>query len=417
MARRTLTDTFIKALRPAPAGKREHHWDLQVHRFGVRVTDQGARTFILYVRVPPGRVPARLKLGDASDMRLAAARVKAKEWLDLVAQGKDPRQIEREARLAQRRALRVTFAVVAADWLAEKVRGKQRQARAVENDLMREFIPHWGNRPIVDISARDMRDLIGKVKDRAPASARNLLSHLKRLFGWAVEQDYGLIESPAANLRAQNIIGAKVARDRVLSDVELRAMWRAAGTLGYPYSEIIRLLALTGGRKSEIARARWREFDLDKRVWTIPAERMKGGAAHLVPLVDDALAILAGLPEFGKGDHLFSSTFGAKAVGGFGRAKKRLDAAMAAELGHAVEPFVIHDIRRTMRTGLSALPVTDKVRELVIAHAQGGMHKVYDLHSYRDEKRQALELWAARLRKIVDRTDNVVALPPRRKGA
>jgi integrase len=149
-----------------------------------------------------------------------------------------------------------------------------------------------------------------------------------------------------------------------------------------------------------VARARWREFDLEKREWTIPAERMKGNAAHLVPLSGDAIAILETLPRFNKGDHLFSSTFGAKPVGGLGRAKRLLDAAMAVELGHPVKPFVFHDIRRTMRTNLSALPITDVVRELVIAHQQGGMHKVYDLHKYRDEKAAALELWAARLREI-----------------
>jgi hypothetical protein len=127
------------------------------------------------------------------------------------------------------------------------------------------------------------------------------------------------------------------------------------------------------------------------------------------------IAILDTLPRFKKGDHLFSTTYGAKPVNGFSKAKARLDAAMAAELGGPVDPFVIHDIRRTMRTGLSALPIPDNVRELVIAHARPGMHKVYDQFAYLDEKRRALELWTARLRSIVDPPpDNVVALEVRR---
>ncbi len=129
---------------------------------------------------------------------------------------------------------------------------------------------------------------------------------------------------------------------------------------------------------------------------------MKGDGAHVVPLVDDVIAILAVLPRFKKGDHLFSTTFGAQPVNGFSKAKLRLDKVMAAELGGEVDPFVIHDIRRTMRTGLRALPIADRVRELVIAHAQPGLHKVYDRYAYLDEKRHALDLWAARLRSIVE---------------
>jgi integrase len=181
--------------------------------------------------------------------------------------------------------------------------------------------------------------------------------------------------------------------------------------MDYPYGPLFQMLALVGQRKSEVAEARWREFDFDKKLWTIPPERMKMDDAHEVPLTDDAIAILAALPRFKKGDHLFSTMFGAKPVNGFSKAKERLDAAMAAELGGEVDHFVIHDIRRTMRTGLSALPIQDNVRELVIAHAQPGLHKVYDQHSYSAEKRHALELWGARLRSIVEPPpDNVLPL-------
>jgi integrase len=133
---------------------------------------------------------------------------------------------------------------------------------------------------------------------------------------------------------------------------------------------------------------------------------MKMDAAHLVPLTDDVLAILESLPRFKKGDYLFSTMFGAKPVNGFSKTKDRLDGAMRAEMGE-LEPWTIHDIRRTMRTGLSALPIPDRVRELVIGHTQPGLHKVYDQHSYLDEKRRALELWAERLRTIIDPAEEV----------
>jgi integrase len=335
-------------------------------------------------------------------MSLAAARAKAKVWLDLIEQGRDPALVAQQEQLAQRRTIQTTFAVVADAWLHERVHGKQRKAHEVATDVRREFIPRWGNKPITEITALDVRNLIGVLNKRAPAQARNLFGYAKRLFDWAVaQQAYGLKDSPMEKLRPQDLLDKKVTRQHVLSDAELRALWLAAPTLDYPYGPVFQLLALTGQRKSEVAKARWREFDLDKKIWTIPPERMKGEAAHVLPLTDDMIAILTALPRFKKGDHVFSTTFGSKPVNGFSKAKLRLDAAMAEVLGKPVEDFVIHDIRRTMRTHLSALPIPDLVRELVIAHAQRGLHKVYDQHAYEAEKRHALELWAARLRNIV----------------
>jgi integrase len=399
---RLLSDTFVRGLKPATAGHRAEYWDSKVPGFGVRVTETGAKSYILYTRFPPSDAPARRLLGDAGKLGLAAARKKARAWLDLVEQGIDPKETARQEKLQQQRSKRTTFAAVAEDWLADVVRGKQRKAYEVEADVKREFIPRWGHRPITEITAADVRDAIRQVKARAPAQARNLLGYAKRLFDWALAQEYGLTGSPAASMRPKDIIGKKVPRQRVLKDVELRALWQAADKLGYPYGTVFQLLALTGQRKSEVAESEWREFDLAKKLWTIPAERMKGAAAHEVPLTNDALELLNALPRFKNGDFVFSTTFGAKPVNGFSKAKINLDRGMAIELGDAVDAFVIHDIRRSMRTSLSALPIPDMVRELVIAHAKKGLHKTYDLHAYRQEKRHALELWAARLRDIIE---------------
>ncbi|OZB21969.1 tyrosine-type recombinase/integrase [Acidiphilium sp. 34-64-41] len=152
-------------------------------------------------------------------------------------------------------------------------------------------------------------------------------------------------------------------------------------------------MILTGQREREIADAVWSEFDFDQALWTIPANRMKGGRAHAVPLAQETLAILKGLPRF-KGDHVFT-TDGFKPVNGFSQAKVRLDKLCG------VTEWKFHDLRRTARTHFSALPVQDLVRELVIAHARPGLHKVYDQHSYVDEKRECLTLWEARLRGIL----------------
>src|SRR6516164_1702242 len=313
--KRLLSHTFVRGLKPAAPGQRAHYWDTDVRGFGVRVTDRGAKSFVLYARVPPSRMPARLALGDADKMGLAAARKKAREWLDQIQQGRDPRESARQEQLAAQRSRRTTFAVVAEAWLEEAVQG-QRKAREVAADVRREFIPRWGNRPVTEVTSLDVRNAIVEVKKRAPAQARNVLGYAKRLFGGVVAQHaYGLEEAPAERLRAKDLLGKKVLRQRVLTDAELRALWR--------------------------------EIDFARRLWTIPAERMKGGAAHVVPMTDAVIALLETLPRFKKGDHLFSTTYGAKPVNGFSKAKGRLDAAMTEQLGGPADSFVIHDIRRT----------------------------------------------------------------------
>ena len=200
-------------------------------------------------------------------------------------------------------------------------------------------------------------------------------------------------------VETQTNIGKKLPRKRILDDAELRAAWNAAESMGYPYGRAIQLLMLTGQRKSEITEACYSE--IRKSALEVPAERMKSDEAHVIPLGKMAQELIAALPRWNVGDYLFSTTSGEKPINGFSKPKLRLDAAMAAELGHPVEPFVIHDIRRTVRTHLSALPIPQHVAERIIGHAQPGLIQTYDRWSFLEEKRQGIELWEARLRDII----------------
>jgi integrase len=137
----------------------------------------------------------------------------------------------------------------------------------------------------------------------------------------------------------------------------------------------------------------WDEIDLDKRLWTIPAQRMKSDSAHIVPLSPAAAAILESLPRW-QGKFVFSVKGGLRPITGFAG---RLDARMPGIGG-----WIFHDLRRTMRTGLSALRVHDIVAEMAIGHTQKKLHKVYDQHSYLDERRHAFEAWANRVISIVE---------------
>jgi integrase len=402
MAKRRLTDRTLKTLKSAPADERYEVMDVETRGLGVRVNDKGRKVFILIARYPGKKHPVRRTLGEYGTMTLADAREKARLWRKLMGEGIDPRADNERRKLAEARRQENSFASVAEAYFTHIKRQKLRRAHEVERDIRREFVSRWAKRPITDLTRHDVLAVMEAAIERgSPWQAHHVLSYASRLFNWAIERGtYGLESSPCERLRPTRLIGPKVARTRILKDAELRALWRASGRIGYPFGPLVQILALTGQRKSEVAETRWSEIDFERKLWSIPATRMKADAAHVVPLTQEVIAILETLPRFNKGDHLFSTTLGTKAVNGFSKAKQRLDKAMVTELG-ALEPFVLHDIRRTMRTGLSALPVPDLVRELVIGHTKPGLHKVYDQHAYLDEKRHALELWAARLRDIV----------------
>src|SRR5262249_47194462 len=166
---------------------------------------------------------------------------------------------------------------------------------------------------------------------------------------------------------------------------------------GYPYGPLGKMLLLTAARHSEVSGARWPEFDLNTKVWTVPAERFKSDAPHRVPLTDDVLALLSTLPRFNRGDYVFSMCWG--------ESPTRINHVAKARLDQVVGPgWVIHDLRRTVRTHLAALRIPDHIAEMVLGHAKRGLQRIYDQHTYETEVREALELWAARLRTILEPT-------------
>jgi integrase len=235
----------------------------------------------------------------------------------------------------------------------------------------------------------------------APYTAHIVLGHVRSLFNWAINRGaYGLETSPCNRIKPAALIGAKEPRQRVLNDAEIAAVWRGTETMGYPFGPLYQLLLLTGARKNEVAGARWGEFDLKKKIWTVPPERFKSNASHLVPLSDQAVSILEALPRFTKGDHVFTTTHGEKPISGFSKGKDRLDRLAKEDIGTS-PPWVTHDIRRTVRTRLASLRISDLVVEMVIGHGRKDIQRVYDQHTYESEMREALELWAGRLHDIV----------------
>jgi integrase len=456
-----LTDVAVERLNKKTKGYVV--WDAAQIGLGIKVTPRGRRIWVEQLRYPGFRCQSTRTLGHYPAMSLSQARAKAGQWYAWVKARIDPEVAETEEKAnadAVRRAETLkkanTFASVAERYISEHLNG-QRRGKVTAREIRGDLIEAWGERPISDIKPGDVKTLINVIKARAPYEARNAFGHARTLFRWAVHHD--LIEaSPIASLEPRWVLdGAKIGpRQRALNEKEIAAFWRASGRLGYPYGGLFRMLLLTGCRLNEVARAQWSEFHpglrqvireakrtsravdwstLPKKIksWTIPAARFKSNTEHLVPLSNDVCALLENLPLFPAGDFIFTTTDGEKPINGLSKSKRRLDErmlrtlrAMGKQDGDDVARvklpgWVLHDLRRVVRTNLSALDIPDDVAEMVLGHGRRGLQRVYDQHRYELQIREALDRWAAKLREIVQPASppppaNIVTLPRRRAG-
>jgi integrase len=432
MAKRiTLSPKKIEHLKPAEEGKRYQMMDGLVPGFGVRVTDKGVKTYILQTRFPGSTNPVRREIGKCGVLDLDEARNTARDWLKSIKQGIDPALALQEEREENIKKKNNTFGSVAEDYFARKL-AKQRSGKAIEKRVRNNLSPIFKDTPIAEIT--DL-DILGKVVNprtiKTPAMARQLFNDLGGFFSWVIDQRvYGLKVSPCATIKISKIVGKLTPRQRSLNDDELRALWIAATRLPYPVGPLYRGLVLSALRLRELSNTSRPEWNLrgNSWEWTIPASRMKGKLAHVVPVTADLREIYDACPSRGK--FLFSFDGGETAMR-IGRMKDQIDDEMLKVLREiAVERsddpeevelahWTTHDIRRSVRSRMSRLKgISLEAREAVLAHVKPGIQRVYDVYEYFDEKREALELWAGWLRQIVDpppRADNV--LPIRNKVA
>jgi integrase len=347
-------------------------------------------------RCQPGR-----SLVGQGEISLKEARVKAQEWLAMLARDEDPAKVERRRRRVKREQEDTTFEKVMEEFLKRHVRGKLRSADDIEREMRRDLLPLWKDLPLHEITRRDVIKMIDGIKDRgSPGTARIVLGHAKVFFNWAIEKCY-VETSPCAQIKPARLIGKKVPRERVLTDAEIKAFWNATGKIDYPMGPLLRMILMTGSRRNEVSDARWHEVNLKDRLFTVPPERFKSDTTNIVPLTADMMALLETLPRWNSGDALFSATYGVKPATAFSMYKIKIDDMMREELSGELKPWVIHDLRRTVRTRLAELRIPDHVAEMIIGHGRKGLQRVYDHHKYADEKREALEAWNARLREIV----------------
>jgi integrase len=374
--------------------EREVFWDESLPGFGLMVMATGHKSFIAQYRARGQS--RRFTIGDARKIDLDAARRRARQIFGEVAHGRDPIADKRKEAEADRNSLRA----VCESYLAREG-GKIRTGELRRATLERLIYPKLGGRQIDDVRRLDVVHLLDSIEDeRGPAMADQTLAVLRRVFNWHAVRDDDF-RSPIVRGMNRRDAEARV-RERVLSDDELRAVWKAAESYGGPWGHFIRFLLLTAARRTEAAEMRRDELSGD--LWNLPRERVKTDTDVCLPLSVAALQVLEQIPRIHGCPFVFS-TDGRSPISGFSVFKLRFDAACG------VKDWRLHDLRRTARSLLSRAGVTPDTAERCLGHKITGIRGVYDQHSYVVEMRHAFEALASQIDRIVNPPgDNVVAL-------
>lgn len=287
MPQTSLTQLAVERLAPPKAG-RVVHWDKLLPGFGLRITANGAKSWVGMYRVNGKTVMETL--GPLAKIpRVVDARVLARESMAKAATGEHPV----EARERQSASI---FGAVAELFLERYARKHTKPSswKEVERQLRVDILPKWGKRPIASISRKDVTKLLQGIEDRgAPVQANRTRAHLHTLFNWSMRADL-ITENPVS--KVDKAVPER-ARDRVLADTEIVLFWEAACKLGWPFGPLFKLLLVTAQRRDEVCGITWDELDLERRVWTIPRERAKNDRAHEVHLSDFALEIISEIPR------------------------------------------------------------------------------------------------------------------------
>lgn len=414
-----LTDGKAGSIAKAEAPEKGQRFIFDDHRdaprgFGLRITSAGGKAFILQYAVD-GR-QRRKTLGDWPTWSLEAARAEAQDLVRGINKGADPLEDKR------RRKAEPLVKDLATEWLDKHAAGLKSE-QAIRALIGGDLVKAIGNMKVTDVRRRDAIEAIeDKAKD-APRQAAIMLTYARQLFNYAADRDL-IPANPLAGLKPSSIkVEGKrdplkaVARGRVLDGDEIRTFWANAESSGLHKitALALKMILVTGQRPGEVAGMH--DSEITGRIWTIPASRRgKTDTAHSVYLTDMALEIIAsakrelerlqGRRKAPPSGFVFEASPG-KPIGNaaLARAVERAHEALGAK---QVEPWgrwTPHDLRRTMRTGLSACRIRPDIAELTIGHTKRGIVAVYDQHGFEDERKMALDAWERRLLAIVHNQD------------
>ena len=380
------------------AGKTEHiEFDDGMPGFGLRVRvgdKRQHRTFIAQYKI--GSKHRRITLGNASKVTLADAQRRAKIIFGKVADGKDPANEKAVARQVASHTLGAKIG----DYLAVKVATMKPRSYS---ETKRHLETHWKPLHGLALASMGRANVAAQVsaiaKENGPVAANRSRASLSAFFRWAIGE--GLCDhNPVAGTNKQEESGP---RERSLSDAEAAAVWLAAPENNY--GRIVRLILLTGCRRDEIGSLEWPEIDLKEKTITLPAQRTKNKQPHVVPLPDMAVAILKEIPRCATRDLVFG--LGEGGYSGWSKSKAEID-----EVAKLKQPWTLHDLRRTVRTGLGKLGIQPHVAEAALNHLPPKLIRTYDRNTYAMEKRDALEKWGSHLKVTIAQATvaNVTAL-------
>lgn len=409
---------------PAPGKFDLIHWDAELPGFGLRVLSSGTRSWVVRYRL--GRRQRVITFAKAAALDPDKARRQAGEILAKAKLGQDAR-----VEIAERKAAASAPAALAMGELIERYLAfkKPKMRGRSWDETARHLRKHAAPLHALALEHVRRRNLAALFMDLADANGGSAANHVRAsisaLFTWAITS--GLVELESNPVASTIKAGKEGSRERTLKAVELRAIWEATSGAS-DYDKIVRLLILTGARRAEVAGLAWGELDFDKAEWLLPGARSKNSREHLVPLSEPVLAILREVPRrpgrallFGEGERPFSG-FGR----GFERTNGRIARARAKAAGieepdakalakHALPPWTVHDIRRTVVTMMGEeLAIPPHVVEAVVNHVSGhkaGVAGIYNRATYAAEKRQALARWADHVMALVaGQPSNVVPL-------
>ena len=345
----------------------------------------GARSWAVRYRNAAGK-QRKVMIGNVDLIDVKDARHRALEIALAVAKGDDP-----AAKPTGNAGAVVTVADAVAQFLAWRTKQKRNRSlsevsRQFDKYVLRDDVK---NRPIADVTDDEAYAPVRALSDAGKAAMANRLhATLSVFWRWCASKERKMIAvSPYVGFEKPN---AETSRDRVLSWTELAKVWEAVKGEPHPFGPIVRLLILTGQRRSEVAGMAWSELNLAANTWTLPPARAKNDTRHTVPLNKAARCEIEAVMRLAGSDLLFSRN-GKTGFSGFSKGKARIDAAVALN-----EAWTFHDLRRTFSTGLEKIGVPLAVTEALLNHVSGakaGVAGVYARHDYGEEKRHAIAAW------------------------
>lgn len=350
------------------------------------VSPQGTRSWRLFYRLPGDTRRRAMALGRYPDVSLADARKRAGQHISLASDGADPKA--KRAEKAKRASLTAREAVETYLKACEHL-NRPRTTESKAGALRQHFVSRHGSRPVELVTRGDIARLLDTLVDR-PALRRNLYAYLRHFFGWCAEREL-VSENPLLHLRAPKPVAA---RDRVLSDSEIRALWHLDGVT----AALAKFALLTAQRKSSLEHARWDDIDLSAATWKIPAENMKSGKAHVVPLSPLAIEVLQTVPHL-AGPYVFG--IGSNGMRPFNGASNGVESLRRRT---ETSGWRLHDLRRTAVTLAQRGRVSvDAIRALT-QHKIPGVIGVYARHDFAEEKAEVAIAIASSVFGVLERT-------------